>query len=77
MQQIVYNLTLFRLRYMQIAELEYRQKLRGFPEDKNYNRSKVLIRKFHKKLLKRFPKRQSLSGNRDSWIANLNPIKAK
>ena len=34
-----------------MASLKCKQKLRGFPEDKNSSRRKVLIRELHKKLL--------------------------
>ena len=33
-----------------LGEFEVKRKLRGFLEDKNCNRMKVLIRKFHKKI---------------------------
>ena len=51
-KKIVYSLTLFRVRYKEMVELKCRHELCGFPEDKNSKRRKILIRKFHKKLLK-------------------------
>ena len=35
-----------------VVNLTCKEKLRGFPHDKNSNRRKVLIREFHKKMLK-------------------------
>lgn len=35
-----------------MVSLDYKQKLCIFPEEKNYNRRKVLICEFHKQLLK-------------------------
>ena len=52
--------------------LKRKQKLRGFPEDRNLNTKKVLIHEFHKKLTR---KRQSRSANRDSQIDNSNPVR--
>ena len=52
-KKIAYSLTLFGIRYNRILQnFQCRQKLRSFTQDKNSNRRKVLIRKFHKKLLK-------------------------
>ena len=39
----------FGVRHSKVSRLK---KLRGFPEDKSFNRRKVLIREFHKRLLK-------------------------
>ena len=41
---------------------------------KNSNRRKVLIREFHKNCLKWSAKKQIRSANRDSRIANANPV---
>ena len=46
----MYSLTLFGVRSKQIVELVNR--IYPFPEDKNSNRKKALICKFHKKMLK-------------------------
>ena len=36
----------------ELSNLKCKQKFRGFPEGKTFNRRKVLIREFHKKMLK-------------------------
>ena len=58
-----------------LLSLKCKQKLRGFPEDKNFNRRKVLICQLdtQKKCLKWFAKRQIQSANCDLQIANSNP----
>ena len=56
-----------------MSSLKCKQKLCGFPEEKNFNRKKVLIHKFHKNCLKWSAKRQIRSENCDWWIANSNP----
>ena len=45
---------LYDIRYMY---LKCKQKLCGFPEDINSDRGKILIHKFHKKLLKEIHKK--------------------
>ena len=66
-KKIVYSLTLFGVRYKRFVELECKQKLCGFPEDKNSNRRKVLICEFHKNCLKWSVKRHSIC---KSWFAD-------
>ena len=56
-----------------MSSLKCKQKLCGFPEDKNSNRKKVLICKFNKNCSKWSAKRQIWSTNRDSRITNSNP----
>ena len=72
-KKIVYSLTLFGVRYKRFVELECKQNVCGFPEDKNSNRRKVLIHEFHKNCLKWSAKRQIRSKNCDSRIANSSP----
>ena len=72
-KKIVYSLTLFGVRYKWFVELECKQKLCGFPEDKNSNRRKVLIHEFHKNCLNWPAKRQIWYTNCDLWIASSNP----
>ena len=72
-KKVVYSLAFFGVIYTRFAELECKQKLYDFHEDKNFKRSKVLVRELHKNYLKRSPKRQIRSANGDSWIADSNP----
>ena len=73
-KKVVYSLAFFEVIYTRFAELECKQKLYDFPEDKNFKRSKVLVRELHKNYLKRSPKRQIRSANGDSRIADSNPV---
>ena len=54
--------------------LECKQKLYGFPEDKNFNR-KFWSTNFSKYCLNKSTKRRTQSTNCDSQIANSNPVK--
>ena len=54
-----------------MASLKYKQKLCGFPEDKNANRRKVLIREFHKKLFEKNQRKDKIDPNPKSNLALL------
>ena len=74
-KKIAYSLALFGVKY--ISDLSSLSLNRNFVvslEYKNSNRRKVLICKFHKNCLKWSAKRQIRSANRDSRIANSNPV---
>ena len=60
-KKIVYSLTPFGVRYLsKLSSLNCKYELHGFPEDKNSNRTKVLICEFNKKMLKVICKKTKL-----------------
>ena len=60
-----------------MSSLKCKQKLCGFPEDKNSNRRKVLICEFDKNCLKWSAKKQIWSANCNLWIAISNHVKIR
>ena len=63
-KKIVYNVTFWSKR---IVDLQCKQKHRGFREDENSNRREVLIREFHKKLLKSAPRKNKVDPRIAIW----------
>ena len=60
-----------------MLSLAYKQKFCGFLEGKIFNKMKVLICEFYKKMLKVIHKKKNGSINRDLWIVNWNVGKYK